>query len=99
MSELYKNKYRVESVRWKNWDYSSDGSYFITICTKNRQNWFGCTRSDLSQPYALNLSPIGKLAEKFWHEIPERYPGIKLGEFVVMPNHVLCGATHKKCYV
>ena len=93
MSELYKNKYRVESARWKNWDYSSDGSYFITICTKNRQNWFGEsppveTTFMTSPSYSLKLSPIGKLTEKFWHEIPERYPGIKLGEFVVMPNHV-----------
>jgi len=100
MSELYKNKYRVESARWKNWDYSSDGSYFITICTKNRRNWFGDSpavettfmtspkKRFMTSPYSLNLSPIGKLTEKFWHEIPQRYPGIKLGEFVVMPDHV-----------
>src|SRR5271169_5569659 len=38
---LYKNKYRVESARLENWDYSSEGFYFITICTKNRVSFFG----------------------------------------------------------
>ncbi len=38
---LYKNKYRIESARLKGWDYSSDGYYFITICTKNRECYFG----------------------------------------------------------
>jgi len=34
----YKNR---KSIRLKNWDYSSDGLYFITICTKNREHHFG----------------------------------------------------------
>ncbi len=34
------------------------------------------------------LSEIGKLAEKFWQEIPEYFPFVTLDEFVVMPNHV-----------
>jgi putative transposase len=38
---LYKNKYRVESTRLKNWDYSTSGFYFITICTKERECFFG----------------------------------------------------------
>jgi len=33
---LYKNKYRVESNRLKNWDYSGKGIYFLTICCRNR---------------------------------------------------------------
>lgn len=38
---LFKNKYRIESFRLKNWDYRNAGAYFITICTKNRENYFG----------------------------------------------------------
>jgi hypothetical protein len=38
---LYKNKYRIESVRLKNWDYSSNEYYFITICTDNKIYYFG----------------------------------------------------------
>jgi|SRR5579875_1187824 len=39
--DLYKNRYRIESTRLKNWDYSSCGYYFVTICTKNRECLFG----------------------------------------------------------
>ncbi|MBL0051771.1 MAG: transposase [Bacteroidetes bacterium] len=35
----------------------------------------------------MQLTEIGKLAEKFWMEIPEHFPFIELGNFVVMPNH------------
>ena len=35
----------------------------------------------------MQLSEIGKLAEQYWLEIPEHFPFIELGNFVVMPNH------------
>ena len=35
----------------------------------------------------MHLSEIGKLAEKYWLEIPEHFPFVELGNFVVMPNH------------
>lgn len=38
---LYKNKYRIEPARLKYFDYGSNVAYFITICTKNRINYFG----------------------------------------------------------
>lgn len=36
----------------------------------------------------MRLSEIGKLAEQFWHEIPNHFQMVELGNFVVMPNHV-----------
>ncbi|MDX2128120.1 MAG: transposase [Chloroherpetonaceae bacterium] len=36
----------------------------------------------------LNLTPAGKVAEKFWAEIPHQFPYAALGAFVVMPNHI-----------
>jgi putative transposase len=39
--EKYKNKYRNDSTRLKNWDYGSSAFYFVTICTKNRERYFG----------------------------------------------------------
>ena len=38
---LFKNKYRIKSTRLKHWDYSSNGRYYITICTKNREYSLG----------------------------------------------------------
>jgi hypothetical protein len=34
------------------------------------------------------LSETGKIAEQLWIEIPNQFPFIELGNFVVMPNHV-----------
>jgi putative transposase len=78
----YQNKYRSESARLKNWDYGSNGAYFITICTKDREHYFGNIENK-----QMVLSEMGKLAHQFWEEIPTHFPFIELGNFVVMPNH------------
>ncbi|HBK71216.1 MAG TPA: hypothetical protein DDZ39_06105 [Flavobacteriaceae bacterium] len=83
MSNKFKNKYRIKSARLQNWDYGSNGMYFITICTQNREHFFGEIIDGKMQ-----LTEIGKMAEKYWHEIPEHFPFVKLGKFVVMPNHM-----------
>ncbi|MCD6585624.1 MAG: hypothetical protein J7K96_07675, partial [Desulfobacteraceae bacterium] len=36
----------------------------------------------------MQLSDIGKMAEKYWQEIPNHVPFVKLDEFIVMPNHI-----------
>ena len=78
----YNNKYWVESVRLKNWDYRNNGAYFITINTGNRKHFFGEIINS-----EMQLSPIGEYAENFWMEIPKHFPFVELGNFVVMPNH------------
>ena len=82
-SERFRGKYRVESGRLKNWDYGSNGYYFVTICVKNRECIFGNVDDD-----KMILSKIGKIAEKFLLEIPTHFPFVKLDEFIIMPNHV-----------
>jgi REP element-mobilizing transposase RayT len=34
------------------------------------------------------LTPIGKIAQKCWNEIPEHFPFVTLDEFIIMPDHV-----------
>lgn len=79
----FQNKYRIESIRWQNWDYRNAGAYFITICTKDRLCYFGEIEDGAAQ-----LSDAGQVAEKYWMEIPEHFKNVQLGAFVVMPNHV-----------
>ncbi|MFA4817467.1 MAG: transposase [Parcubacteria group bacterium] len=81
--EKYKNKYRIRSSRLKGYDYSQNGIYFITICTKNREEYFGKIENGI-----IILSDIGKIAEKFWQEIPSYFSFVILDEYIVMPNHV-----------
>ncbi len=72
-----------KQYRYKGYDYSQDGFYFVTICCKNREMFFGDVKNKIIQ-----LSEIGKIAEKFWLEIPDHFSFIKLDKFIIMPNHV-----------
>jgi putative transposase len=93
--EKYKNKYRNDSTRLKNWDYGSPGFYFVTICTKNREHYFGNITCDSSmanvgtQNFAsLRATEIGNIARQYWCDIPQHFPFVKLDEFIIMPNHL-----------
>ena len=79
----FKGKYRIESARCKNYDYASNGAYFITIVTKDRQHFFGNIING-----SMVLNDIGKITQKYWNEIPNHFPFIRLDEMVIMPNHV-----------
>ncbi len=81
--EKYKNKYRIPSARLQGYDYGRNGTYFITICTQDREHFFGKV---VDQKMILNK--LGQLAEKYWIEIPDHFPFVQLGNLVVMPNHV-----------
>jgi REP element-mobilizing transposase RayT len=80
---LYKNKYRIESARLKNWNYSYPGYYFITICTKNRDHFFGKIIDN-----QMHLSEIGRIVEQYWQDIPNHFPFANLDKQVIMPNHI-----------
>ena len=36
----------------------------------------------------MELSEMGKTATIYWMEIPDHFPFVNLGAFVVMPNHI-----------
>jgi putative transposase len=81
--EKYQNKYRIPSARWQDWDYAWDGAYFITICTQNREHYFGEIIEN-----KMVLSNSGTIADILWYEIKNHAKNIELDEFVVMPNHI-----------
>lgn len=83
MSDKFKNKYKINSTRLKNYNYSQHGIYFITICVKNRKNYFGEIANG-----KMTLSEIGKIADQFWQEIPKHFPSVKLDKYQIMPDHL-----------
>ncbi|HZH70215.1 MAG TPA: hypothetical protein VFD80_07190, partial [Flavobacteriaceae bacterium] len=83
MSEKYKGKYRNDSTRLKNWDYGWNAPYFVTICTQNREHFFGKIMDG-----KMVLSKIGHSANLCWNEIPNHFPFVELGAHIIMPNHV-----------
>ena len=68
--------------RYKDYKYSSQGYYFVTICTKDRLCYFGKTKDG-----KMILNKYGEIAGECWLEIPEHFSNIRIDEFVVMPNH------------
>ena len=76
--------HRVRKLnRLKNYDYSQSGCYFVTICTKNKEEWLGQIESG-----KMILNKFGEITKNFWVEIPKHVNNITLDEFIVMPNHI-----------
>jgi putative transposase len=71
-----------KQYRLPEYDYSSQGNYFITICTKNMEEYFGKIVSG-----KIELSPIGNIVENTWNQIPKTFPNTILNTYQVMPDH------------
>lgn len=84
------------SIRLKDYNYSQEGAYFITICTHNRACLFGEINNSPQRgtkfcaPAHDCFFPTdgGKIAEQYWLAIPKHFPHIVLDEYTIMPNHV-----------
>lgn len=83
MADLFQNKYRISSARMRSWDYGWNAQYFVTICTRNRDCFFGDVIDN-----KMHLSDIGEIANAFWIEIADHFPFVILHPHTVMPNHV-----------
>ncbi len=73
-----------KSPRLADYDYSQNGAYFVTICTKNRANLFGAVDKD----GVMHRSGWGDIAHSCWTEIPDHFPRVMLDAYVIMPNHM-----------
>jgi len=71
------------SIRLKDYNYSSPGAYFITICTHNRECIFGEIGDAV-----MHMNDDGRIAESAWNDLPNHYDHVSLDAFIVMPNHV-----------
>lgn len=100
VNKIYHNR---QSIRLKNYDYSRNGMYFITICTKNREKILshvvgadGSVRPSLINPVhhqfiqsqTIQLTEIGKIIQDVWNKIPQIYNHAKLHTYVIMPDHM-----------
>lgn len=76
-------------TRLKNYDYSSHGAYFVTICTHNRKQILShITVGQGLAPAENELTAYGKIAEEQLLNLGKRYANIKIDKYVIMPNHI-----------
>ena len=80
----YNNPFQKGSPRLYGYDYSSEGYYFITICTKDRYPYLGEIVDGTMIP-----SDIGKVIETEWYKTRNirKSSKVYLDEFCLMPNH------------
>ena len=83
--EYNPDKHHRRSIRLKGYDYSQEGMFYVTMCIQNREFLFG--KIDNGE---MILNDAGKMVEKWYYELENKFPDIKCGEFVVMPNHFHC---------
>lgn len=78
------NKHR-RSIRLQKYDYSNEGLYFITICTNHHLQLFGDIINN-----EMRLNHAGKIIEKWYSKIHEKFPTITCIDHIIMPNHFHC---------
>lgn len=79
---LFKNKFKIESSRLKDWDYSTPWWYYVTICTKNFKSWFGELKNG-----KMILNEYGKIVDEEWNKTKKIRRNIDIDFYVIMPNH------------
>ncbi len=68
-------KHHRRSLRFKGYDYSRPGAYFVTMCLQGREP-------------LLEIPQVRHIVEVRWKALPERFPTVELDEFIVMPDHI-----------
>ena len=73
--------------RLKNYDYSQNGAYFITICTQNRKTIFTHSVGAIHESPEIKLNNYGKIVDGYINQLNSRF-GISIDKYVIMPNHI-----------
>ncbi|MBO4614604.1 MAG: transposase [Bacteroidales bacterium] len=81
-AEKFRNLYRIGSKRASWHDYNG-GEYFVTICTNERQHYFGEIING-----EMQLSMIGKYIDECIQKISEHNQYAQIPEYVIMPDHI-----------
>ncbi len=81
---LFSNKiHNRRSIRLPDYDYSKPGTYFVTLCVRNRECLFGTVIDN-----KMVLNEAGQWVKKCWADIPVHFPFVRTDEFIIMPNHI-----------
>ena len=84
-AELIKRK----PNRLKGFDYSTNGAYFVTICTKDKKCILGEIVGDgvLDVP-RIHLSVYGNIVNNRIIEMNNTYENINVEKYAILPNHM-----------
>ena len=77
--------HRRHTIRLDCYDYSSEGCYFVTICTIDKKCLFGKIVDD-----EMQMNDVGRMVERWYVELEHKFSTIQCLDYVVMPNHFHC---------
>ena len=94
MGDETKNSFpQRKHIRLRDYDYSQNGFYFVTICTQGRKHIFG--KIDIKDIQNVGqglcpcrLSPIGYIIQDELNKLSNRFKTITIDGYVIMPNHI-----------
>ena len=86
-----------KSIRLKEYDYSQEGMYYITICTQDRECILGEIVGANSISAQMKLNDAGNIINNIYLDLVNQIKNIKLHDYIIMPNHLhgiieICGA-------
>ena len=97
MNELPKRK----QIRIEDYDYSTPGAYFITVCTANREKIFWSDRrgelcsladnmqpGDRRSPLRAELSNLGIIVDAEIQKLNTIYDAVRVDKYCIMPDHI-----------
>ena len=79
-----------QNHRLENYDYSSVGAYFVTICTSDRKQlfWSDHVGASIARPSDVVLSGYGEIVLAAINRISHIYPAVTVEGYVIMPDHI-----------
>ena len=83
------NQPKRKQIRIRDYDYSTPGAYFITVCTANREKcfWSEC-RGELCSPANVPLSDIGIIVNNEIQKLGSVYDTVQVDKYCIMPDHI-----------
>lgn len=88
---MEKDKHPVRKpLRLPEYDYHSNGAYFITVCTKDRKPILSkiSVGMTIGHPPDVVLTAFGRITENAIQNIETVYPFVHVDNYVIMPNHI-----------
>lgn len=70
-------------TRLREYDYSENGAYFVTICTNKKMHLFGEIKNA-----EMILNNLGIIVNNEILKIKSYYSNIQIDKYTIMPNHI-----------
>ncbi len=77
--------------RLPNYDYTTCGGYFITVCLDGRKNLLRILPgTEMDAPAMPPLSHYGRIVQEELEALKHIYPNVVLDKYCIMPDHIHC---------